>query len=126
MVTEHFRIVQVKLANELQKPLFLHCRDAAERFAAVLQEQELGVPAVAHCFTGSREELVLYIEIGAAHRHHWLGKHQTAVASIKWMAVQHDSQHSSSQPAETSSTLHVLSSLGGLAGLPPATCTLWI
>ena len=64
MVTEHFTIVQVKLANELQKPLFLHCRDAAERFAAVLQEQELGVPAVAHCFTGSREELVQYIEMG--------------------------------------------------------------
>ena len=56
--------MQVKLANELQKPLFLHCRDAAERFAAVLQEHELSVPAVAHCFTGSREELVQYIEMG--------------------------------------------------------------
>ena len=59
-----FKSVQVKLANELQKPLFLHCRDAAERFGAVLQEQELSVPAVAHCFTGSREELMQYIEMG--------------------------------------------------------------
>ena len=63
-VTEHAKSVQVKLANELQKPLFLHCRDAAERFAAVLQEQELSVPAVAHCFTGSKEELAQYIEMG--------------------------------------------------------------
>ena len=61
---ELFRIVQVKLANELQKPLFLHCRDAAERFAAILREQKLSVPAVAHCFTGSREELAQYIQMG--------------------------------------------------------------
>ena len=64
MVTEQRTNVQVKLANELRKPLFLHCRDAAERFAAVLREQELSVPAVAHCFTGSREELVQYLEMG--------------------------------------------------------------
>ncbi len=56
--------LQVKLANELQKPLFLHCRDAAERFTAILREEELSVPAVAHCFTGSREELAEYCRMG--------------------------------------------------------------
>ena len=56
--------MQVKLANELQKPLFLHCRDAAERFTAILQEQGLSVPAVAHCFTGSREDLKQYCQMG--------------------------------------------------------------
>ena len=56
--------MQVKLANELQKPLFLHCRDAAERFTAILREEELSVPAVAHCFTGSREELAEYCRMG--------------------------------------------------------------
>ena len=54
----------MKLANELQKPLFLHCRDAAERFTAILREEELSVPAVAHCFTGSREELAEYCRMG--------------------------------------------------------------
>lgn len=56
--------MQVNLANELQKPLFLHCRDAAERFTAILQEQGLSVPAVAHCFTGSREDLKQYCQMG--------------------------------------------------------------
>ena len=54
----------MKLANELQKPLFLHCRDAAERFTAILQKQGLHVPAVAHCFTGSKEELAEYCKMG--------------------------------------------------------------
>lgn len=56
--------MKVKLANELQKPLFLHCRDAAERFIAILKEQKLSVPAVAHCFTGSRKDLEDYLKIG--------------------------------------------------------------
>lgn len=56
--------VQVKLAVELRKPLFLHCRDAADRMISILQEQTLTAPAVAHCFTGTEEELEKYIEMG--------------------------------------------------------------
>lgn len=56
--------VQVKLAVELRKPLFLHCRDAADRVIHILGEHTLTAPAVAHCFTGTREELEKYIDLG--------------------------------------------------------------
>ncbi|BDA46123.1 3'-5' ssDNA/RNA exonuclease TatD [Coccomyxa sp. Obi] len=55
---------QVKLAVELRKPLFLHCRDAADRLISILQEYTLTAPAVAHCFTGTKEELEKYIDMG--------------------------------------------------------------
>ncbi len=49
---------------ELRKPLFLHCRDAADRLISILQEQTLTAPAVAHCFTGNKGELEKYIDMG--------------------------------------------------------------
>jgi len=54
---------QVELAVELKKPLFLHSRDAAERFAAVLESYDLP-NAVAHCFTGEKAELHAYLDLG--------------------------------------------------------------
>ncbi|KAI8473914.1 MAG: hypothetical protein J3K34DRAFT_366525 [Monoraphidium minutum] len=69
---------QVALALELRKPLFMHCRDAGEKFAEVLRgagaaveghenggesggggrgAARLAVPGVLHCFTGSGAEL---------------------------------------------------------------------
>ena len=56
--------MQVKLAVELQKPLFLHSRDASERFMRILQRHKLTAPAVAHCFTGSRSDLEAYLSLG--------------------------------------------------------------
>jgi TatD DNase family protein len=49
---------QLELAAELNKPLFLHQRDAHGDFIGILKEFEgrLG-RAVVHCFTGTREEL---------------------------------------------------------------------
>lgn len=55
---------QVALAVEMRKPLFLHCRDAADRFISVLQEHDLTAPAVAHCFTGSQRELQMFLDMG--------------------------------------------------------------
>lgn len=55
--------VQVELALELGKPLFLHSRDAHPRFAEVLRRYR-PAKAVAHCFTGEREELHAYLELG--------------------------------------------------------------
>lgn len=49
---------------DLRKPLFLHCRDAADRFIGILQEHQLTAPAVAHCFTGSQEELQRFLDLG--------------------------------------------------------------
>ncbi len=49
---------QLALAAELSMPVFLHCRDAHERFLALLTPWLEKLPgAVLHCFTGSREEM---------------------------------------------------------------------
>lgn len=56
---------QLALAKELQKPLFLHERDAFERFSAILQNNQQGLPpAVVHCFTGDAKELEAYLAMG--------------------------------------------------------------
>jgi TatD DNase family protein len=55
---------QVELACELRKPLFLHSRDAKERFIEVLKRYKNLPPAVAHCFTGERDELRAYLDLG--------------------------------------------------------------
>jgi TatD DNase family protein len=56
---------QVALACELRKPLFLHERDAHERFVQILSEyRDRLPPAVVHCYTGSAAELQRYLEMG--------------------------------------------------------------
>ena len=56
---------QLALAVELRKPVFLHQRDAHTDFVAMLREHHVGLlRGVAHCFTGSREELVEYLDLG--------------------------------------------------------------
>jgi TatD DNase family protein len=55
---------QIELAIELNKPLFLHERDAHEDFIAILKEYQHALgPTVVHCFTGSRVALERYIEM---------------------------------------------------------------
>lgn len=54
---------QVELACELKKPIFLHSRDAFPRFVEVLKGYPLP-NAVAHCFTGGREELRACLALG--------------------------------------------------------------
>lgn len=52
------------LACELQKPLFLHERDASDTMLELLQEYQLRLPpAVIHCFTGSEQALERYLEL---------------------------------------------------------------
>jgi TatD DNase family protein len=55
---------QLALAGDLGMPVFLHERDAHERFVAIVNEhrERLG-RAVIHCFTGSAEELDSYLEL---------------------------------------------------------------
>jgi TatD DNase family protein len=57
-------VAQIELAVELGKPLFLHSRDAFPTFLEILKQQEKLPPAVAHCFTGGREELHAYLDLG--------------------------------------------------------------
>ena len=55
---------QVDLAIELQKPLFLHSRDAFASFFSLLKRKQNLPPSVAHCFTGEKEELHAYLDLG--------------------------------------------------------------
>jgi TatD DNase family protein len=60
---ETWFVAQLELGLSLGKPLFLHSRDAHPRFAQILKSY--GVKkAVAHCFTGAREELEAYLDLG--------------------------------------------------------------
>jgi len=60
---ESWFAAQLELACELKKPLFLHCRDAFARFTEILKGRSLP-NAVAHCFTGGREELRACLDLG--------------------------------------------------------------
>ncbi|MEA3179058.1 MAG: TatD DNase family protein [Gammaproteobacteria bacterium] len=58
---------QLELAARVRKPVFLHQRDAHADFVAILREHRASlVGGVAHCFTGSREELQAYLEMDLA------------------------------------------------------------
>jgi TatD DNase family protein len=55
---------QVKLACDLKMPLFLHERDAHSRLAEILRHYLPNLNrAVVHCFTGTRAELEIYLEL---------------------------------------------------------------
>ena len=55
---------QIELAIELAMPLFMHERDASERFTAILarHRHRLG-PAVVHCFSGDERALDAYLDL---------------------------------------------------------------
>ena len=55
---------QIELAVELQKPLFLHERDAHIDFLKILTDykNDLG-PTVVHCFTGDQQALENYLRM---------------------------------------------------------------
>jgi TatD DNase family protein len=55
---------QVALAVELQKPLFIHEREAFDDMFAILGKFENLPKAVIHCFTGTAKEARKYIEKG--------------------------------------------------------------
>ena len=56
---------QLNLAIEVQKPVFLHQRDAHDDFIALLRNTFDEIPGgVAHCFTGSRDEMRACLDMG--------------------------------------------------------------
>ena len=57
---------QLELAAQVGKPVFLHQRDAHADFIAILREHAAQWRGVAHCFTGSGEELAAYLDLGLA------------------------------------------------------------
>ncbi len=56
--------LQLQLAAESGKPLFLHQRDAHLDFSAALRAYAGVLRGVAHCFTGGEAELAAYLELG--------------------------------------------------------------
>ena len=55
----------IALAEELNFPLFLHERSAAEDFAKILSgHPDAAKKAVVHCFTGNRATVEKYLELG--------------------------------------------------------------
>ncbi|WP_127532991.1 TatD family hydrolase [Paenibacillus kobensis] len=54
---------QIRLAQDLDMPLFLHEREAFTDFTAILKEHDVR-HAVVHCFTGSYAELKAYLDLG--------------------------------------------------------------
>ena len=58
---------QLELAASLSLPVFLHERDAAGDFTAILKNHIRGLKAVVvHCFTGGRKELDAYLGLGCS------------------------------------------------------------
>ena len=56
--------MQLELAVECQKPVFLHQRDAHDDFIKILSKYSDGLSGgVVHCFTGNRDELHACLEL---------------------------------------------------------------
>lgn len=55
---------QLELATELDMPVFMHERDAQQRFLEILKGYRHRLSAaVVHCFTGGKEELAAYLDL---------------------------------------------------------------
>jgi TatD DNase family protein len=58
---------QLELAARIGKPVFLHERDAHEDFVSIVREHRRTlVGGIAHCFTGTAEQLHRYLELDLA------------------------------------------------------------
>ncbi len=58
---------QLKIAHQLQKPIIIHCRDAAQKLKDVLElfwQQTGEVKGVMHCWSGTPEETQWFLDLG--------------------------------------------------------------
>ena len=56
---------QLQCAIELNLPVFLHERDAHDRFYAIVKNAMIDLKgAVVHCFTGNRTQIEAYLDLG--------------------------------------------------------------
>jgi TatD DNase family protein len=63
-VQERVFAEQLELGAQLQLPVFMHLRDAHERFLAIIKEhRDQMLRGVVHCFTGTREELHDFLDL---------------------------------------------------------------
>lgn len=60
-------VAQLEVAQSLDLPVIIHCRDAADEMAAVLEEfvrSHGSVKGVMHCWTGNPEETQRFLDLG--------------------------------------------------------------
>ena len=55
---------QLELARELDLPVIIHSRDAAEDTLQIMTEYAQGLRGVIHCFSGSKEMAQEYVKMG--------------------------------------------------------------
>jgi len=57
---------QLSIAVDIGKPIFLHQREAHDPFIALLRDYlpKISAGGVAHCFTGTRNEMQEYLDLG--------------------------------------------------------------
>ena len=60
---EYFR-KQIQIANELDLPISIHCRDAIEDCLQILKENHVNRGGIMHCYAGSREIASEFIKLG--------------------------------------------------------------
>ena len=64
-VQEKWFEAQIEVACDMKMPLFLHEREAHQRFVEILAKHRARFDrAVVHCFTGNERELETYLDMG--------------------------------------------------------------
>ena len=61
---KEFFIKQIEIANKLNKPISIHCRDAYEDCYEILKAHPVNKGGVMHCYGGSPEMAKLLIKLG--------------------------------------------------------------
>ncbi|MBZ5514208.1 MAG: TatD family hydrolase [Acidobacteriia bacterium] len=63
---KHVLIRQLAIAGELKLPIIIHCRDAWEDLTSIIEVhwKSTGLGGILHCFSGSRETAVEFLEWG--------------------------------------------------------------
>ncbi len=54
----------IALADDVGKPIIVHCRDAFDRVFAILEETGAGPRSVLHCWTGGRRWTKRFLDLG--------------------------------------------------------------
>ena len=66
-IQEQAFIAQLKIAQSLDLPVIIHCRDAAAEMARLLEtffEEQGSVTGVMHCWTGNPDETQRFLDLG--------------------------------------------------------------
>ena len=61
---KEFFIKQIEIANKLNKPISIHCRDAYEDCYEILKVHPVNKGGVMHCYGGSPELAKMFIKLG--------------------------------------------------------------